>query len=140
MSQLFLGEYQVVANRLLVPVQISARTAKQSQANSPTLTGLIDTGATCSLIRKDIIEKLQLVHIGQGGFARTADGQYHPRQEYFANLIIGDRKQQTLIDCQVFSIDTLSVEMIIGMNIISTWHLDWHGSTGLVKITALTSD
>ena len=103
--------------------------------------GLVDTGATKSLLRTEIVEALQLADAGQATYMTTANNQQVETPQYSADIVVkGQNKRQILANYKILAADNLPVEMLIGMDIISTWHMDWHGSKGIVKITALTSD
>ena len=136
MSQL-IGEYQITDRELCIPVQVSAAhsvATPESQNKVIQLRGLIDTGATYTILSQVIVKELRLNSIGNGSIG-LANNQFITTQRYLVDIALqGQAGQQVLKGHLVHSAEQLSDDIIIGMDIISTWYMDWRGPDNIIKI------
>ncbi len=98
--------------------------------------GLIDTGATISVVSKGVIEKLRIREKG----SCTASG-WTGQTEELANFDVSVEMPEVLrIDaaqvCQASSWPYGDFDMLIGMDILSTVRIDWNFPQNYFDITA----
>ena len=136
MSQL-IGEYQITDSELQIPVQVSVtpfdETGK-SQSQPMQLRGFIDTGSVYTILHPAIVRELGLMSVGQSS-VKLANKQSIATQQHLVNIVLqGQAGQQILNEHLVYSMEQLSDDILIGMDIISTWYMDWRGPDNIIKI------
>jgi predicted aspartyl protease len=109
----FTVEYNRLSRVLITPVEIEASkdTKDKIQINA-----LWDTGASCSLIRPEVVRKLDLKPISKT-FISTPSEENVPSNVYLVNLFLPNKTK--IVDVQVTEGRPNSCDMLIGMDVIT---------------------
>ena len=136
-----LGIFPIINKRLYLKVKIGVacdNSTATTAAQHKTVKGLVDTGATSTVISSQLAETLALMNTGGRNTVRVGSGEIIETREHFADIIIIGQHYKQLISClQINSIENLPEELIIGMDIISNWVMLWDGSSNQVQITVV---
>jgi predicted aspartyl protease len=108
----FTYEYRGISRRLITPAMIEAAKTKQKTIE---IKALWDTGATCSLIRREVALQLNLQPISKT-FISTPSDKNAPSNVYLISLHLPN--DTTFPNLQVAEGELNGCDMLIGMDVI----------------------
>lgn len=129
-NRAFTVTYKRLANVLNVEVGISANTDKKISDSKKWLS-LWDTGATCSVITKNVVEKLGLKPVSMAK-ARTPQGEYEAYQYYIDLLLPNQVEFKGLL---VMEGQPAGCDILIGMDVIGKGDFAVSNYNGVTKFT-----
>ena len=102
------------------------------------LKGLVDTGATSTFIRRDLANQLGLINVSgpdRENRVFIADGTKMETRDHYVDMVLKGKGGSKLISTlRIKSVAKLQTELIIGVDIISTLTMVWHGRDQVVHI------
>lgn len=109
----FTYEYKGISRHLITPARVESKINKQ---NNIEIRALWDTGATCSLITKEVASKLNLKPVSKT-FMSTPSAEFAPTNEYLISLDLPNNT--TFPNLKVAEGVLNGCDMLIGMDVIS---------------------
>jgi predicted aspartyl protease len=114
--------YQNRVNTLLTEVQVDIPALIKIQNNVPhsfqKFIAIWDTGATCSVITKNIVDKLGLIPTGKANVHGVNSSQVV--DTYIVDILLPNSVNVQNVNVMVCEINSPGSDMLIGMDIIST--------------------
>ena len=137
-----LGNFTILQKRLWLKVNICVAASRLSDGGLQKCRpaeGVVDTGATTTVISNKIVKELNLINTSGEGSATIASNEKVKTKGHFIDITIkGEKQSQSIQGLQVISLveGDIPVDILIGMDIISGWSMLWDGEAGIVRIIA----
>ena len=109
----FTFEYNEIVRSLHTPIEIESAIKTQGTIK---IDGLWDTGAGCSLIRPEVVSRLNLKHVSET-FISTPSGKDIPSKVYLVNIYLPNNAK--IPNLLVVEGIPNSCDMLIGMDVIN---------------------
>ena len=143
-----LGVFNIQSRRLIVGVNLCAadfHLNPGSNQKCAILKGLVDTGATTTIVDYKFVKELSLINTGgKPKEAKLGDSRMMKTTEHYADVtILGNKtddnetENHPLVSFRILAAENLPQEIIIGMDVISKWSMRWDGPINQVQIRAI---